>query len=76
MSARDDHLHRTTIDLDLLRSIPQQPQVQSALNDQIDALRMLATKFGLYDAADYLSSLSNGRIPRDASEVAGGPAPR
>ena len=42
------------IDTSLLKSIPQQPQVQSSLNGQLRALQVLAVKFGLYDAADYL----------------------
>lgn len=54
MSATKEHLNRTTINLDLVRVIPQQAQVQSALDDQLEALRILAKKFGLYDADDYL----------------------
>lgn len=40
------------ISVELLKSIPQQPQVQCSRDDQIRALRVLANKFGLYDAAD------------------------
>lgn len=42
------------VDPAVLRAIPQQPQVQDALNDQLAALVGVANKLGLYDAADYL----------------------
>lgn len=35
-------------------SIPQQRQRQDALNDQLRDLIPVATKLGMYDAADYL----------------------
>lgn len=47
-------MHRVAIDTELLKGIPQQPQVQCSFQDQMDALHMLAVKFGLYDAADFL----------------------
>jgi hypothetical protein len=40
------------ISVELLKSIPQQPQVQCSTADQLVALQVLANKFGLYDAAD------------------------
>lgn len=40
------------IDSAILRAIPQQPQVQCSTTDQLRALHVIATKFGLYDAAD------------------------
>ncbi len=41
----------------VLRTIPQQPQTQVALNDQLEMLKVFATKLGLYDAADYLKGV-------------------
>lgn len=40
--------------LELIKHIPQQPQVQYDLQRQLDELRIAANKLGLYDAADYL----------------------
>jgi len=42
------------VSVKLLDSIPNQPQVQCTLHDQLVALESLARKFGLYDAADFL----------------------
>lgn len=36
------------------KKVPQQPQVQNALGDQLILLRVVADRLGLYDAADYL----------------------
>lgn len=54
-------LERTTIDfsecetvVDVIKMIPQQPQVQYDLTKQLSELRIAANKLGLYDAADYL----------------------
>lgn len=54
-------LERTTIDCsncenvyDVIKLIPQQPQVQYDLTKQLSELRVAANKLGLYDAADYL----------------------
>lgn len=41
-----------------LDKVKQVPQTQEALNDQLKKLRIIANKFGLYDAADYLRSLN------------------
>lgn len=38
-------------------SIPQQRQRQDALNDQLRDLIPVATKLGMYDAADFLRKL-------------------
>ena len=40
--------------LDVARQIPQVPQTQRALNDQLKILRIAANKLGLYDAADFI----------------------
>ena len=37
-----------------LRTIPQFGQTQRSLAEQLNDLRALANKFGLYDAADHL----------------------
>lgn len=66
LSEEEHHLHRTTIDFDLLRSIPQQPQVQTSLQDQLDALQLLAKRFGLYDADDFLNRLQRTGRPSPA----------
>ena len=39
---------------DVIRHIPQQPQVQYDLDRQLRELRYAANKLGLYDAADFL----------------------
>jgi len=39
---------------DLLREIPQLPQRQDSLLDQLKDLHTIANRFGLYDAADAL----------------------
>ena len=40
--------------LDIAKQIPQVPQTQMALNDQLKILRIAANKLGLYDAADFI----------------------
>lgn len=37
-----------------LKKVPQQPQRQEALDDQLRMLRRIADRFGLYDAADFI----------------------
>lgn len=37
-----------------LQKVNQLPQTQEALNDQLRKLWVIANKFGLYDAADYV----------------------
>lgn len=49
-----ERLHRTTVNFDVLKAIPQQPQTQVVLNDQLRALEMAARRLGLYDAADFV----------------------
>lgn len=46
------------INVEVLKLIPQQPQVQCSTKDQLTALRVIAVKFGLYDAADLLSRIT------------------
>lgn len=38
----------------VLNQIPQQPQSQAALEDQLHLLKVIANRFGLYDAADFI----------------------
>ena len=40
--------------VEAIRAIPQQPQTQGPLTDQLLALRVAANRLGLWDAADYL----------------------
>lgn len=40
--------------IDIIESIPQQPQVQYSTTQQLNELRVAANKLGLYDAADFL----------------------
>lgn len=44
---------------ELIRRIPQMPQVQYDSERQLRELRALANKFGLYDAADLLRDRFN-----------------
>ena len=39
-----------------IKDIPQQPQVQYSLQQQLQELRFAANKLGLYDAADFLKN--------------------
>jgi hypothetical protein len=41
--------------LDTIAEIPQMPQVQYSLMQQLFELKIAANKLGLYDAADFLS---------------------
>ena len=43
--------------LDIIKIIPQQPQVQYELNQQLQELAIVANRLGLYDAADFINSL-------------------
>ena len=45
------------LDLKILNSIPKLPQRQDSLTDQLTDLVIVANKFGMYDAADYLKHL-------------------
>jgi hypothetical protein len=36
----------------VLEAVPQQPQTQAALSDQLRVLQAFANRLGLYDAAD------------------------
>ena len=45
--------------VDTIKSIPQQPQVQYDLEQQLRELRQAANKLGLYDAADFLNKFTN-----------------
>jgi hypothetical protein len=39
-----------------LQKVPQLPQRQDSLNDQMNDLYHIANKFGFYDAADYIKN--------------------
>jgi hypothetical protein len=41
----------------ILKSIPQMPQVQYDLMTQLEILRLVANRIGLYDGADYLKEI-------------------
>ncbi len=41
--------------------IPQQPQSQSSLTDQLEELLQAANRLGLYDAADYLGNINRAK---------------
>ena len=43
--------------LDVIKAIPQQPQVQYDLTRQLRELYVVANKLGLYDGADYLMKI-------------------
>jgi len=45
------------INVALVNSIPNQPQVQCSTHDQLVALSSLAVKFGLYDANNLIQNL-------------------
>lgn len=49
-----DHVNKA------MKAVPNQPQSQAALDDQLRALIAVANKLGLYDAADYLSKPVKG----------------
>jgi len=42
------------INPDILKAVPQQPQVQCDTQSQLEALIAVANRFGLYDAADVI----------------------
>ena len=42
----------------ILKQIPQQPQAQYSLEEQLNLLRFAANKFGLYDAADFIRDVN------------------
>jgi len=44
--------------IDLIKKIPQQPQSQKSLETQLFALRIVADRLGLYDAADFIAKNS------------------
>jgi hypothetical protein len=44
--------------LEVIKAIPQQPQVQYDLQRQLEELRVAANKLGLYDAADFLRPIN------------------
>jgi hypothetical protein len=42
------------VDMNIVGALPRQQQVQCSLDDQLLALYLIANKFGLYDAADFI----------------------
>lgn len=61
--SRIEYLHRTTIDMDALRSIPRQPVSAATTGAQMRALEILGIRFGLNDAVD---TLRRRRDPGDS----------
>jgi hypothetical protein len=55
--------------LALVRALPRQSQRQDSLNDQLEDLRLVASRLGMYDAADWLVShiVSNLPNPQEAT---------
>lgn len=49
--------------VELLKSLPQQPQRQDSTNAQIADLIAFANRLGLYDAADYLNTVLKHQYP-------------
>jgi hypothetical protein len=43
-----------------LKQIPKLPQRQDATTDQLQDLRLVANRLGMYDAADYLRTVLDG----------------
>ena len=58
------------VDAVVIASIPMQPPVTGATLDQeLDACRVLANRFGLYDAADLVRIIS-GNLPLEPEPIA------
>jgi hypothetical protein len=51
------YLEKDEILEDVIKKLPQLPQVQYSTAAQLDYLRRIAIKYGLYDAADVLQNL-------------------
>lgn len=48
---------------EIINSVPQQPQRQDGLRDQLETVAAMANRIGCYDAADYLLDLmQSGRM--------------
>lgn len=47
----------------IVEMIPQQPQRQDSLVEQLRTLHIVANRIGCYDAADFLKHLCEGRRP-------------
>jgi len=46
--------------------LPKQlPQRQDSLSDQLHDLQRVATKLGMYDAADFLNSIQNTEVSQE-----------
>jgi hypothetical protein len=54
----------------VLAHVPQCPQRQDSMVDQLSDLRFIANRFGFYDAADYLKVFSNEETFHSALEDA------
>lgn len=54
MESKNESKYITNNVINVIKNIPQQPQVQYDLNRQLNELRMAANKLGLYDAADFI----------------------
>jgi hypothetical protein len=53
-NSKQDVIHNASSVLDVIKTIPQQRQVQYDLQRQLRELRVAANKLGLYDAADFI----------------------
>lgn len=47
-----------------LEKISNCPQRQDSLSDQLKDLRVIANRFGFYDAADFLQCIDNIKFPK------------
>lgn len=56
---------------DWLDQIPQLPQRQDSLADQLHDLHIVATRLGMYDAADWLARMTRW-LPKKRRETVGG----
>lgn len=50
----------------VIKAIPQQRQTQDVLDEQLFALKIIANKCGLYDAADFLNKFI---VPPDKNKL-------
>jgi hypothetical protein len=54
MTARSKENPTMRDTLQAIKDIPQQPQVQASLQEQLVQMRVAANKLGCYDAADFI----------------------
>lgn len=61
MNTTTEHLNPWNEPRNLALNIPQQPQRQDSLLDQLQDLRVAARRLGCYDADDYLRQITSAR---------------